>query len=399
MLVHPLDSLAALLTPRPAWCCFQDSVAELLPLVDCVFLETRDGRPRLEQAAEVLRAGKPLFMDKPVAGNLADVLAIYAFAEGLGVPIMSSCPLRFAPVCAAARAGEYGQVLGADVFSPAHLEEEISNVGGFGHVDFYWHAVHGIEALFAAMGRGCTSVSRTTAGRSDVCVARWDDGRTATYRGIHSSPMSRMDVPLPDEPGAYGGTLVTTKGDQTLGNEGLNPRSSLPALLDEVIQFFRSGQPAVTAAETIEMYAFMAACDESKVRGGAEVTLEEVLGPAKQRAQVVLDRHWYKPATYHGRNRLGPPPALAIVNDTRAARVTAEAIIAHHGAGLDQEAVLAEPTLARNGIGVEIDWNGTLSDGPNHPGVPQSWWKSLAAKDAEAHVEEEEAEAAVESEE
>ena len=56
--------------------------------------------------------------------------------------------------------------------------------------------------------------------------------------------------------------------------------------------------------------------------------------------------------------------------------------------------MLAEPTLARNGIGVEIDWNGTLSDGPNHPGVKSRWWESLAAKDADeadeaAQVEEE----------
>jgi len=335
-------------------------------------------------------------MDKPVAANLADVLAIYAFAEGLGTPIMSSCSLRFSPVCAAARAGEYGQVQGADVFSPAHLEEEVPNADGFGHVDFYWHAVHGVEALYTAMGPGCVAVSRTTDGDTEICVATWGDGRTATFRGIRSSPTSRMNVAPPDGPGAYGGTLVTSKGEQALGDEGLSPESCLPALLDAAVMFFRSGEPVVPAAETVEMYTFMAACDESKARGGAEVKLEEVLDAAKERAQVVLDRHWYKPATSAGRDHLGPAPALAVVSDARAAVITAEAIIAHHGAGLDQDAVLAEPTLARNGIGVEIDWNGTLSDGPNHPGVKSRWWESLAARDADeadeaAQVEEEEA--------
>ena len=340
----------------------------------------------------MLRAGKPLFMDKPCAANLADVLAIYAFAEGLGTPIMSSCSLRFSPVCAAARAGEYGQVQSADVFSPAHREEEVPNADGFGHVDFYWHAVHGVEALYTAMGPGCVAVSRTTDGDTETCVARWGDGRTATFRGIRSSPTSRMNVAPPDEPGAYGGTLVTSKGEQALGDEGLSPESCLPALLDTTVQFFHSGEPAVPAAETVEMYTFMAACDESKARGGAEVKLEEVLDAAEERAQVVLDRHWYKPATSAGRD-LGPAPVLAVVSDARASEITAEAIIAHHGAGLDQDAVLAEPTLARNGIGVEIDWNGTLSDGPNHPGISRDWWKSLAAKDDDeaAQVEEEEA--------
>ena len=107
-----------------------------------------------------------------------------------------------------------------------------------------------------------------------------------------------------------------------------------PARLDAAVQFCRtsSGAPAVPAAETVEMYTFMAACDESKARGGAEVKLEEVLDAAKERAQVVLDRHWYKPATSAGRDHLGPAPALAVVSDARAAVITGEAIIAHHGA-------------------------------------------------------------------
>ena len=57
-----------------------ETIAELLGLVDVVFLVTRDGRPRLEQAAEVLRARRPVFMDRPVASNLADALAIFALA-------------------------------------------------------------------------------------------------------------------------------------------------------------------------------------------------------------------------------------------------------------------------------------------------------------------------------
>ena len=57
-----------------------ETIAELLGLVDVVFLVTRDGRPRLEQAAEVLRARRPMFMDRPVASNLADALAIFSLA-------------------------------------------------------------------------------------------------------------------------------------------------------------------------------------------------------------------------------------------------------------------------------------------------------------------------------
>jgi hypothetical protein len=37
----------------------------------------------------------------------------------------------------------------------------------------------------------------------------------------------------------------------------------------------------VRAGETIELYAFMEPADESKRRGGAEVTLKEVLDKAR----------------------------------------------------------------------------------------------------------------------
>ena len=41
--------------------------------VDAVLLETNDGRPHLEQVLPVIAAGKPVFVDKPIAGLLADL--------------------------------------------------------------------------------------------------------------------------------------------------------------------------------------------------------------------------------------------------------------------------------------------------------------------------------------
>ena len=41
-----------------------DSIEELLEKVDAVLLETNDGKPHLEQAIPVLKAGKIMFIDK-----------------------------------------------------------------------------------------------------------------------------------------------------------------------------------------------------------------------------------------------------------------------------------------------------------------------------------------------
>ena len=73
------------------------SIEDLLTKVDVVLLESVDGRPHLEQVKPVLAAGKPVFIDKPVAGNLADAIEIYRLAKEYDVPCFSSSSLRFSP--------------------------------------------------------------------------------------------------------------------------------------------------------------------------------------------------------------------------------------------------------------------------------------------------------------
>lgn len=77
-----------------------ETIAELITMCDVIFLETNDGRPRLAQALEVIDAGLPMFIDKPVAASLSDTLAIYAAAKAKGVPIFSASSLRWAEGCA-----------------------------------------------------------------------------------------------------------------------------------------------------------------------------------------------------------------------------------------------------------------------------------------------------------
>ena len=48
-------------------------------------------------------------------------------------------------------------------------------------------------------------------------------------------------------------------------------------LVVEIGKFFETGKPPVTAEETIEMFAFMEAADESKRQGGKPVTLASVM--------------------------------------------------------------------------------------------------------------------------
>ena len=71
-----------------------NSIDELLTKVDFVLLETNDGRLHLEQAIPVLKAGKRMFIDKPIP-SLTDAIAIFGAAKNYNVPIFSSSSLRY----------------------------------------------------------------------------------------------------------------------------------------------------------------------------------------------------------------------------------------------------------------------------------------------------------------
>jgi predicted dehydrogenase len=235
-----------------------DSIEELCQKVDGVLLESVDGRPHLKQARPVLAAKKPLFIDKPMAGSLADVLEIFRLAEENNVPCWSSSSLRYSPsLVEMKKTNEVGDVLGCDAFSPCSLEEH--------HPDLYWYGVHGVEILFTVMGTGCQSVRRVQTPDYEFVVGLWDGGRIGTYRGLRKG---RHD---------YGAMVFGSKKIIEAGSYG-----GYKPLVDEIIKFFKTGVVPVPKEETIEMFAFMSAADVSKARGGAAVTLAEVLEKAKK---------------------------------------------------------------------------------------------------------------------
>jgi predicted dehydrogenase len=232
------------------------SEEELLKKVDVVLLETNDGRPHLQQAMKVIKAGKPFFIDKPVAASLADVLTIYAAAKQHNVPIFSSSSLRYMESVQDVVKGKVGAVLGADTFSPATLEKS--------HPDFFWYGIHGVEILFAVMGPGCKEVRRIHTPDTDIVVGIWKDGRVGTFRGTRTGTHD------------YGGTVYGAKGDVSLG-----PFKGYDNLLVQILSFFKTGKAPVIPEETLEIYAFMEAADESKAKNGAVINVDSVMNKAR----------------------------------------------------------------------------------------------------------------------
>lgn len=222
-----------------------DSIDELLKRCDCVLLETNDGRPHLEQLIPCLKAGKRTFVDKPVAGSYDDAVKMFALSKETKVPFFTSSALRFSKTNQAARAGEYGKIKSAWATSPASVEAT--------HPLLYWYGIHGVESLFTVMGPGCEKVTCEKVDGKIVARGVWSDGRVGEFR----------------EGSGYVGKVTTDKGEFDVGSfDGYKP------LVVEIVKFFRTGEVPVSPEESLEIYAFMSAAEESLKSGGKEVGLK-----------------------------------------------------------------------------------------------------------------------------
>jgi predicted dehydrogenase len=235
-----------------------DSLDDLANETDAILLESVDGRPHLAQFKAVAK-GKPIFVDKPAAGSLADLFSIYRIADATKTPVYSSSSLRFAKEIEAAAADKsIGDMIGCETSSPMSLEKH--------HPDLFWYGIHGVEPLFTIMGPGCESVTRVDSPLSTVVVGKWKDGRLGSYRGEKKGYY-------------YTFTVYGTKGAVQGKTSGGYDKAVF-----EIAKFFTTGKPPVAREETIEIYAYMEAADESKRQGGTPASIQDVIEKAKQQS-------------------------------------------------------------------------------------------------------------------
>ncbi|MCS7043768.1 MAG: Gfo/Idh/MocA family oxidoreductase [Bryobacteraceae bacterium] len=222
-------------------------IPTLLGKVDAVLLESVDGRVHLAQFREIARAGKPVFIDKPLASTLEDAREIAALARRFGVPWFSSSALRYSSLLPGLKGD---RVDGALVWGPGPLEPTHQ-------LDLSWYGIHAVEILYALMGPGCEEVSRLFAEDAEVVSARWKDGRVAAIR--LARPYS-----------GYGAVVFAGK---EIRQAPQDLYTGYRGLVERIVEFFRTRVPPVPEQETLEMFSFMDAAQRSRAAAGAPVKL------------------------------------------------------------------------------------------------------------------------------
>ncbi len=216
-------------------------IATLCSRVDGLLLESVDGRVHLAQAKQVIAAGKPMFIDKPLASTLEDAREIARLAKDAGVPWFSSSSLRYSEIVTALKSPD---ATGVATWGPGPLEEHHQ-------LDLAWYAIHPVEMLYALMGTGCEEVSRTYTPDADVLVGRWKGGRIGTVRALR--PYSEFGA-------------VVFRPKEILQSDP-KMKTGYGPLLVQIAKFFETRQAPVANEETLEIFAFLDAAQRSKATG------------------------------------------------------------------------------------------------------------------------------------
>jgi len=138
-----------------------------------------------------------------------------------------------------------------------------------GHPDLFYDGIHGCEILFTIMGPACRTVSRVKGDTADLVTGVWNDGRVGTFRGILRGHT------------AFGATVFGEKGIAPAGRI-----EDYESLFVEIATFFKTGQPPMSVENTLEIYAFLEAADQSLRQGGCPVSVQSVLEKARKQADA-----------------------------------------------------------------------------------------------------------------
>ena len=227
---------------------FVSDITTLCRKVDGVLLESGDGRVHLAQVKPVIAAGKPVFIDKPLASTLADAREIARLAKAAGVPWFSASSLRFAEIATSLKFPDITSAItwGPGPFEPHH------------QLDLSWYGIHGVELLYTLMGPGCEEVTRSYTPDSDVVVGEWKGGRLGTVQLLRPY-------------GHFGAVVFRT--DEKVNQSDPKATDSYHPLVVEIVKFFETRQPPFPNEETLEIFAFMDAAQRSREAGGAPMKL------------------------------------------------------------------------------------------------------------------------------
>ncbi len=229
-----------------------NTLEELAAMCDIGFIHGCDWDDHLRCAMPFIEQGKPVFIDKPLVGNLADCRRVEHLVKD-GAVILGASSARYAY--------EVQQFLAL----PEEERGEVVNVFGTAGVDEFNYGVHIAEAIGGILGQGAQSVrymGRGEAGGkySESYFVQYENGKSAVFNTFTGTWQPFVL------------TIMTTK---TTHHFRMDSNRLYEALMCEICNYME-GKPNLLAEPDalLESVKVMLAATASRAQGGAPVALD-----------------------------------------------------------------------------------------------------------------------------
>jgi hypothetical protein len=222
---------------------------EVIGQVDAVVVATDKGHEHVERCRPFVEAGLPVFVDKPLVDNEAD-LGVFAKWIAGGAPILSSSCMRYAKEFAPYRASTHdlGRLRFAGITTPKTWER---------------YGIHALEAIYPILGPGFVSVRNTGSRERNIVHLK------------HQAGVDAVVVACADMFGSFG--VLELCGTAGHAHAAFSDTFfAFKAQLEAFIQFLRTGVQPFPFAETVELMKLVIAGIQSREAGGREILLADI---------------------------------------------------------------------------------------------------------------------------
>lgn len=214
------------------WCRQRDiapaqSMRQLVDSVDAILVIAADDSAWHEEVCQLpLASGKPVFVDKTFAPDLAAAKRMFALARAHGTPVFSSSAQRYCQSILDYKAEHPGRPRFVSTVGPHSLQS---------------YAVHQLEPIVALMGPGIRRLKAFAVGSAVTqLILDYGDGRLASFVQT-PQPYAEFNFMVSD--GETGQRLVS------------DDRDFYHNLAKTILDFFATGDPPVPERETLEIVA------------------------------------------------------------------------------------------------------------------------------------------------
>lgn len=223
---------------------------DVLGQVDAVIISTDDGDDHIRRVRPFIEAGLPVFVDKPMATNLADLRQFVQW-HAAGSIILSTSGMRYAPEM---RLNEEQQALVGDM----------RWITSFTCKTWERYGIHALEAVEPLLGTGFLTAQAHSDAGGDVMHLTHRSGVRVTLGALH------------DAYGSFGSVhLYGTKGQLPL--RLTDTYSAFRGQLVAFIEMLRTGVRPLPFEETVELMAVIIAGRRSREQNGVAIRIADIL--------------------------------------------------------------------------------------------------------------------------